>query len=85
MYPVYVDSNVMVGNTGKGEPTGRYAGLSYLPINAANGFEAQLPEDHVDLIYLCFPNNPTGAVCTKAKLTCWSLTKRVKCKIMFKS
>ena len=71
VYPVYVDSNVMAGNTGDGIESGRYQGLKYLPINAANNFEAQIPAEPVDLIYLCFPNNPTGAVATKTQLRKW--------------
>ena len=71
VYPVYVDSNVMAGRTGKSGGSGRYEGLSYLPINAANNFQAQIPEYPLDLIYLCFPNNPTGAVATKAQLADW--------------
>ena len=71
VYPVYVDSNVMKGNTGEALESGRYQGLTYLPISASNGFEADLPQNHVDLIYLCFPNNPTGAVISSEKLALW--------------
>jgi LL-diaminopimelate aminotransferase len=71
VYPVYVDSNVMAGRTGVIEDSGRYEGLVYLPINAANNFQAQIPQHPVDLIYLCFPNNPTGAVATKDQLASW--------------
>jgi len=71
VYPVYVDSNVMTGRTGDAGENGRYGGLSYLPISAENGFTAPLPREPVDLIYLCFPNNPTGAVATKAQLKAW--------------
>ncbi|APD49460.1 LL-diaminopimelate aminotransferase [Synechococcus sp. CS-602] len=71
VYPVYVDSNVMAGRTGEADETGRYAGLTYLPITAANGFCAPLPEGPVDLIYLCFPNNPTGAVASREQLQRW--------------
>jgi LL-diaminopimelate aminotransferase len=71
VYPVYVDSNVMAGHTGEADGGGRYGGLTYLPITAANGFTAPLPEQKVDLIYLCFPNNPTGAVATKDQLKAW--------------
>ena len=71
VYPVYVDSNVMAGRTGDANQSGRYAGLSYLPINAENGFAAKIPSEPVDLIYLCFPNNPTGAVATRAQLQEW--------------
>jgi LL-diaminopimelate aminotransferase len=71
VYPVYVDSNVMAGRTGEADASGRYGGLTYLPITAANGFIAPLPEGRVDLIYLCFPNNPTGAVASRAELQRW--------------
>ncbi|WP_216902462.1 LL-diaminopimelate aminotransferase [Synechococcus sp. CCY 9618] len=71
VYPVYVDSNVMAGRTGEADAGGRYGGLTYLPLTAANGFVAPLPEQPVDLIYLCFPNNPTGAVATREQLKQW--------------
>ena len=65
VYPVYMDSNVMAGRTGAADNRGRYAGVTYLPCIAENGFEPPLPERPVDMVYLCFPNNPTGAVMTK--------------------
>ncbi len=71
VYPVYVDSNVMAGRTGEADASGRYGGLTYLPISAENNFTAQIPSEPVDLIYLCFPNNPTGAVASKAQLQQW--------------
>jgi LL-diaminopimelate aminotransferase len=71
VYPVYVDTNVMAGNTGDANEQGEYGGLVYLPITAANNFTAQIPSHKVDLIYLCFPNNPTGATATKAHLQDW--------------
>ncbi len=71
VYPVYVDTNVMVGRTGDQNPNGSYSGLLYLPINAINNFQAEIPDVPVDLIYLCFPNNPTGAVASKAQLKRW--------------
>ena len=71
VYPVYVDSNVMAGRTGDAGAEGRYAGLTYLPISADNNFSAEIPSEPVDLIYLCFPNNPTGAVATRAQLKAW--------------
>jgi len=71
VYPVYVDSNVMAGATGEADEAGRYGGLSYLPITAENGFTAEIPKEKVDLIYLCFPNNPTGAVASKSQLKAW--------------
>ena len=71
VYPVYVDTNVMSGRTGSSDDNGQYKGLTYLPINAENGFQAQLPDKPVDIIYLCFPNNPTGAVSSKKELIKW--------------
>jgi LL-diaminopimelate aminotransferase len=71
VYPVYVDTNVMAGNTGDSNDKGEYAGLVYLPITADNDFTAQIPTEKVDIIYLCFPNNPTGATATKAHLQAW--------------
>jgi len=71
VYPVYVDTNVMAGHTGEANEAGAYAGLVYLPCTRGNGFVAAPPETPVDLIYLCFPNNPTGAVATKAQLKTW--------------
>ncbi|MGD1850840.1 MAG: LL-diaminopimelate aminotransferase [Cyanophyceae cyanobacterium] len=71
VYPVYVDTNVMAGNTGPADEAGRYGGLVYLPISADNEFTAQIPSEKVDLIYLCFPNNPTGAVASKGHLQAW--------------
>jgi len=71
VYPVYVDTNVMAGHTGAANERGEYEGLVYLPISAENNFTAQLPTQKVDLIYLCFPNNPTGAVATKEHLQAW--------------
>ena len=71
VYPVYVDSNVMCGNSGEADELGRYEGLIYIPISAQNGFKAVIPKESVDLIYLCFPNNPTGAVASKQELSKW--------------
>ncbi len=71
VYPVYVDTNVMAGNTGDANEKGSYSGLLYLPCNAANNFVAAVPNEKADIIYLCFPNNPTGAVATRAQLTAW--------------
>jgi LL-diaminopimelate aminotransferase len=71
VYPVYVDTNVMAGHTGPANETGEYGGLVYLPITADNDFTATIPSQKVDLIYLCFPNNPTGATATKAHLKAW--------------
>ena len=70
VYPVYVDTNVMAGRTGPAAD-GRYAGLVYLDGSADNGFVPPLPAEAVDLIYLCFPNNPTGATATRGQLAAW--------------
>lgn len=71
VYPVYVDTNVMAGNTGDSDEKGTYEGLLYLPCNAANKFVADVPDAKADLIYLCFPNNPTGSVATRTQLETW--------------
>lgn len=71
VYPVYVDTNVMAGHTGDCNEKGEYEGLVYLPITAENQFTAQIPTQKVDLIYLCFPNNPTGTVASKEHLKAW--------------
>jgi len=71
VYPVYVDSNVMAGRTGPVGADGRYAGLTYLVGNEANGFQPEPPREPVDVVYLCSPNNPTGTVATRAQLERW--------------
>ena len=72
VYPVYVDSNVMAGRTGDYDAAaGRFRDVIYLPCTAENGFSPDLPAEVPDLIYLCFPNNPTGAVISKARLQEW--------------
>jgi LL-diaminopimelate aminotransferase len=71
VYPVYVGSNVMAGRSGEADARGRYAGFVYLPCTADNGFRPALPDRHVDLIYLCYPNNPTGAVLRADALKTW--------------
>ena len=72
VYPVYVDSNVMAGRTGTYDAaTGMWSDVIYMPCTAANGFAPELPEKTPDLIYLCFPNNPTGSTITKAQLQEW--------------
>ena len=70
VYPVYLDTNVMAGRTGP-NLEGRYEGVTYLDSTPANGYVPAIPERETDLIYLCFPNNPTGAVATKAQLSEW--------------
>jgi LL-diaminopimelate aminotransferase len=71
VYPVYLDSNVMAGRAGVADAQGRYDRVVYLPCTADNGFQPPLPDRPVDMVYLCFPNNPTGAVLTKAQLKIW--------------
>ena len=71
VYPVYVDTNVMAGHTGPARKDGSYEGIVYLPCTAENNFVPQPPQEHVDLVYLCFPNNPTGAVATREQLASW--------------
>jgi LL-diaminopimelate aminotransferase len=71
VYPVYVDTNVMAGRTGESGSDGRYSGLVYLPCTKENGFQPDFPKEKVDLIYLCYPNNPTGTTITKSRLKEW--------------
>ena len=71
VYPVYVDTNVMAGNTGPARDGGGYEGITYLPLTRENGFEAEIPQEKLDVVYLCFPNNPTGAVATREHLADW--------------
>ena len=70
VYPVYLDTNVMAGRTGAFD-NGRYDGIVYLEGTRENGFIPDIPEENVDLIYLCFPNNPTGATIPKSQLQAW--------------
>ncbi|MCA9296419.1 MAG: LL-diaminopimelate aminotransferase, partial [Phycisphaerales bacterium] len=74
VYPVYVDTNVMAGHTGVRDEIGRYDGLMYLPCTPENGFVPDVPDASVpapDLIYLCYPNNPTGGMITREMLAAW--------------
>ena len=71
VYPVYVDTNVMAGHTGPADESGAYAGVVYFPCTPANGFVPEPPKEKVDIIYLCSPNNPTGATATRAQLQAW--------------
>jgi LL-diaminopimelate aminotransferase len=71
VYPVYVDTNVMAGHTGPARKDGSYEGIVYLPCTAENNFVPEPPKEHVDLVYLCFPNNPTGAVAAREQLARW--------------
>ncbi|MBN8218466.1 MAG: LL-diaminopimelate aminotransferase [Spirochaetes bacterium] len=71
VYPVYVDTNVMAGRTGAQDASGQYEGIVYMPCTEASGFLPELPKGRADLVYLCFPNNPTGAVASKEVLATW--------------
>ena len=71
VYPVYNDTNVMVGRTGQADDKGYYEGIHYMPCTGANNFTPSIPNEKVDVIYLCYPNNPTGAVATKEDLKKW--------------
>jgi len=83
VYPVYVDTNVMAGRTGEAVD-GRYSGLVYLEATKENDFIPEIPSEPVDLIYLCFPNNPTGATITKEQLKKWvDFAKETKALILY--
>jgi LL-diaminopimelate aminotransferase len=85
VYPVYVDTNVMAGRTGA-ESGGRYEGILYLESTAANGYVPAVPAEPADLVYLCFPNNPTGAVATREQLAAWvDYARRNRAVILFDS
>ncbi len=71
VYPVYTDTNVMAGHSGSARKDGSYEGIVYLPCEAENGFVPKPPIEHADLVYLCFPNNPTGAVTSREQLSRW--------------
>lgn len=71
VYPVYVDTNVMAGHTGAANSAGAYAKIVYLPCRPGNGFIPEPPKKHADLIYLCSPNNPTGAVAARPQMEAW--------------
>ncbi|MGL6298633.1 MAG: aminotransferase class I/II-fold pyridoxal phosphate-dependent enzyme, partial [Methanobacteriaceae archaeon] len=84
VYPVYLDTNVMAGRTGKIGEDGKYKGLVYLPCTKENNFIPPLPKEDVDLIYLCFPNNPTGTTLTKDQLAVFvNYAKENKAIILF--
>lgn len=83
VYPVYVDTNVMAGRTGV-NVDGRYEGITYLECTPANGYVPAIPNTPTDLIYLCFPNNPTGAVATREQLAAWvAYARKNKAIILF--
>src|SRR6266705_2965967 len=71
VYPVYIDTNVMAGHSGRANADGSYEGILYLPCTVENGFVPEPPREHVDLVYLCFPNNPTGTVGSRDQLSRW--------------
>ncbi|SHK73364.1 LL-diaminopimelate aminotransferase apoenzyme [Selenomonas ruminantium] len=71
VYPVYLDTNVMAGRTGTLNEDGHFEGVTYLPCDASNNFAPELPQERVDMIYLCCPNNPTGTTLSRAELTKW--------------
>lgn len=71
VYPVYNDTNVMIGRTGEADEKGYYEGMVYLPCTEENGFTPAIPTEKVDIVYLCYPNNPTGTVATKENLKQW--------------
>ena len=85
VYPVYVDSNVMAGRAGEYvEATGRFSNVIYMPCTADNNFAPELPKETPDIIYLCFPNNPTGATITKDELQKWvDYANKVKAVIIY--
>jgi len=84
VYPVYVDTNVMAGRASRPDNKGRYKGIVYMPCTPDNNFVPELPKEKVDLIYLCYPNNPTGAVATKQQLKKWvDYAKENKAVILF--
>ncbi len=71
VYPVYIDSNVMCGRAGVMQADGKWSNVTYFPCTADNNFEPALPEGQVDIIYLCYPNNPTGTTLTHSQLKKW--------------
>ena len=84
VYPVYVDTNVMAGRGGEPDGKNRYSKIVYMPCTSENNFVPSLPKKSVDMIYLCYPNNPTGAVATKEQLQRWvAYAKENKAIILF--
>jgi LL-diaminopimelate aminotransferase len=71
VYPVYLDTNVMLGRTGYPNVEGKYEGIQYLPCTEQNGFAPEIPSERADIIYLCYPNNPTGTTLTEKQLKLW--------------
>lgn len=86
VYPVYVDTNVMAGRAGHLLADGRWSNIIYLPCTADNDFVPSLPTERPDIIYLCYPNNPTGTVLTRPQLKVWvDYARANKCLILFDS
>ena len=83
VYPVYVDTNVMAGRAGELQPDGRWSRIIYLPCTAANDFVPALPAERPDVIYLCYPNNPTGTTLTRPQLKQWVDYARANGSIIF--
>jgi len=84
VYPVYADTTVMSGKTGVCQSNGYFDGIIYMPCNEGNGFIPELPADRPDLIFLCYPNNPTGTVASKEELAKWvAYAKANKCIILY--
>lgn len=84
VYPVYADTTVMSGKTGAMQSNGYFEGIIYMPCNEANGFIPELPAERPDLIFLCFPNNPTGTVASKEELTKWvNYARANRCIILY--
>lgn len=85
VYPVYLDTNVMSGRSGKyDKETGKYENIVYIPATSKNNFVPELPKEKVDIIYLCYPNNPTGTTLTKEQLATWvKYAKENKALILF--
>lgn len=71
IYPVYIDSNVMCGRAGELGPDGRWSNVTYMPCTVENNFVPEIPKERIDMVYLCYPNNPTGTTLTKAELKKW--------------
>ena len=86
VYPVYVDANAMGGHAGDPDGKGGWSNIRFLPVNAANGFVPEIPKEHIDVLYLCFPNNPCGTTLTKDQLKEWvEYALREKALIFFDS
>jgi len=83
VYPVYNDTNVMVGRTGAADDKGYYEGIVYMPATEENNFNPEFPREKVDIIYLCFPNNPTGTVATREQLKGWVDYARANDSVIF--